>query len=232
MLPSMLAVKHLSFLFLLGISGGMSGGITGCVSQPPDQPPTALPPEHATDLESDLIPYRTLVVDDFKATKSPGQKTPDMEGDVGAASVVIIRTTPCTVRAFARSHADSSFFEALVDSFRYEARFDRAHSWFDPAHASVSALLEHEQIHFAIAEIAARRANADIDEIRGRIRASARDRAAAVRLAQQRFEDELDRVKKEAAERQVQFDRETENGTHLGESKSWSVRIRRELAGS
>ena len=218
----MLFVKPWSLLFVFAISG--------CATHLPYNPPTLLPADSTAIDEDTLIPYRTLIVDDFKATKFFGQKAPDVDGEVGAATVVVIRATPCMIRAFARSNADSAFFEAMVDSFRYEARFNQTKSWFIPSQkAAPGELLEHEQIHFAISELAVRRANADIAAIRARIRACAREKMVAVDLARQRFQEELDRVIREASERQEQFDKDTVNGTILGYNKYWSVRIRNEL---
>jgi hypothetical protein len=203
--------------------------LAACATQRPYSPPGPLP-DSTTFHDSALIPYRTLVVDDFKAPVFLGKKSPDMEGDVGAATVVIIDTTPHHFRVFPQSNADSSWFEAFVDTFRYEARFDQAHSWFNRSFmADAAQLLAHEQIHFAIAELAARSANAQLPEIRERIRSRHREREVALRTARERFLEELKRVKKDAARRQDEFDRETENGTHVGESSYWSRRIHHEL---
>ncbi len=50
---------------------------------------------------------------------------------MGALTVILIRTTPCSIRSFARTDADSSFYEAVVDSFLFEVRMDPMHSWWD-----------------------------------------------------------------------------------------------------
>src|SRR5262245_55366758 len=157
--------------------------------------------------ESKLIAYRELQRTDYKAAAVD----PALQGKhVGALTVIIIRSTPCMIRSVAHTLADSSYFEAVVDSFMFEARMDPTRSWWDKKlNAEDLYYLEHEQIHFAISELAVRHANAQIDEIRSRIRASAATDTLAVRMARDRYYEELKRVTAESNERNGKYDKDT-----------------------
>lgn len=202
--------------------------LCGCVVfEHPYTAPVELPVSQESIDESKLIAYRELQREDFKAAALD----PSMQGKhVGALTVIMIRTTPCAIRSFARSEADSSFFEAVIDSFLFEARMDPMRSWWDPkVKAEVLYYHEHEQIHFAISELAVRHANAQIEEIRGRIRASAPADTTAVRMARERFDAEVKKILAEAAERNAKFDKDTRNGQRIHPHELWLNRIEKEM---
>jgi hypothetical protein len=203
----------------------MSAGWVAC--ETPYRAPIQISPEPGPVDESTLIPYRTLVESDFKAAQLPSEETPE---NVEAVTVANIRVPPFHVRLFRRTNADSSFLEAVPDSFRFEARMSQAASWLNPRHkGTILHILAHEQVHFAIWELSARQANARIDEIRARIRSTARVDSVALRLASRRFDQELERVRKEALDRNVDFDKDTRNGQRFYRNDLWVERIKKEI---
>jgi hypothetical protein len=174
--------------------------------------------------ESRLIAYRTLERADFCAATPPDGMD---SGRVAAVTAALIRTANVTFSIESRTSGE---FMASADHLRFEARMSQNHSWWNPRHAHVDGqLLEHEQVHFAFAELAARRANARIETIRARIRSVARTPDAAMRRAAERLQQEVDRVQDEVAARNAEFDRETVNGQLLEHNHRWYVQIQREL---
>ena len=186
--------------------------------------PRAMQVDPAEYDESRLIAYRTLVRADFCAATPPDGMN---DARVAAVTAALIRT--CNVTFSIRS-VRAGEFVATVDNLRFEARMSQAHSWWNPRHARVDGqLLEHEQIHFAFAELAARRANAGIESIRARIRSVAHTPEAAIRRASERLQHEVDRVQEEVAARNAEFDRDTMNGQALEQNHRWYELVQREM---
>jgi len=210
-------------LFLL-----LSALLTGCVVfEAPYKPPVPVEIDLRTVDESTLIPYRRLVASDFKATTYPGK---EQSKYVDALTVAFVMSTPCTLRTFLRTEADSSYFEAVVDSFGFEARMSQTHSWLNPKHnGTLRHILAHEQTHFAISEVAARRANMQIAEIQDRIRSRARSDTTAFRAANNRLQSELKHIWKGVAERNIEFDENTKNGQRFRRDDLWRDRLEKEL---
>ena len=202
--------------------------VTGCVVfEAPYLPPVPVNIDLREVDQSTLIPYRTLVVSDFKATSAPDEGKLKY---VDAMTLAFVMSTPCTLRVSACTDANSSCFEARVDSFCYVARMSQTQSWLNPKHkGTIRHILAHEQTHFAIAEVAARRANMHIDEIRDRVTARAPGDTLALRRAEKRFQAELDRIGKEVSARNIEFDENTKNGQRFRRDELWSKRLQEEL---
>lgn len=189
------------------------------VGGPPDATPAFDP--------TTLISYRALTPADFQADALP----PELRGlGLGAVTVVYVYATPCNIQTMARGVANDRWYEATVSSFHYEARMNPTRSWWDPnQNLFESHFLEHEQTHFAIAEVGVRRANARIDEIRSRIRSRAQTREEAVRRTEQQFIAELHGVQDAISERNARFDTETANGQRAPRNDRWVATLKREL---
>jgi len=174
-----------------------------------------------------LIPYRTLTRADFQADGLPRQ----LRGlGLGAVTVVYVYATPCNITTVSRGVANDRWYEAIVSPFHYEARVNPSRSWWDPNQGfGETHYLDHEQTHFAIAEVGVRRANARIEEIRANMRSRARTRDEAVALATGRFTRELHWVQGEIAERNARFDEETANGQREARNTRWVKTVRAEI---
>jgi hypothetical protein len=176
---------------------------------------------------SHLIPYRALNRADFQADALPRE----LRGlGLGAVTVVCVYATPCNIETVSHGVANDRWYEAVVSPFHYEARMNPARSWWDPNQGfKEEHFLDHEQTHFAIAEVGVRRANARIDDIRSSIRSRARTRDQAVAIATQRFTDQLHYVQELIAERNAQFDKETANGQRETRNNRWVMTVRKEI---
>ncbi|HEX6790703.1 MAG TPA: hypothetical protein VF247_05270 [Candidatus Krumholzibacteria bacterium] len=207
-----------TLLLLLVIAPGCTIACTSFVE------PRSVHVDSSTYDESRLIPYRTLVRADFKAPCAPAAFAGN---DVDVVTAALVRTGCCSIST--RAAADSSYIEALVENLHFEARMSQNHSWWNPHRLVTAQALEHEQVHFALAELAARRANARIVEIGARIRARASSEPAAVRAARVHLQREVDRVQEDLAAAHAEFDRDTANGRRLDRNHAWYENVRDEL---
>jgi hypothetical protein len=200
----------------------------GCAGKSSFVPPRTLDVDPASYQETKLIRYRTLVRSDFKSAKAPQGMD---ERYIGAVTAALIRTSRVTFST--TRHAASggpAIFVASVKDLIFEARMSQSHSWWNAAHIVTDGeLLVHEQVHFAFSELAARRANAEIEHIKSRIRSFARTPEEAVRIAAARVQCEVDRVQDEVNELNMRFDRETSNGHHCELNQLWFELVQREL---
>jgi hypothetical protein len=131
-----------------------------------------------------------------------------------------------------KTGSDSTLFEATAHNLHFHAIMDRSRSWWRSELDSVSTaeVLEHEQVHFAIFELAARDLNARIPEIATRIRSTGRTTDDARRTAKARLEAELQASNHEIAKRQREFEKDTSNGMDRKRQKEWWDRIQAALA--
>jgi len=202
--------------------------VLACASNPPHVETRVGGPDSSAVFDATkLIPYRALTRADFQADALPRE----LRGlGLGAVTVVYVYATPCNIQTTARGVANDRWYEAIVTPFRYEARMNPARSWWDPNQGfKEEHFLDHEQTHFAIAEVGVRRANAHIEEIRSRIRSRARTRDEAVQMAELQFTNELHWVQDEISERNARFDDETANGQRESRNHRWVVTVRQEL---
>lgn len=182
---------------------------------------------------SDVIPYRTLVRDDFKGTVPPPGFAPHAD-TVGAATCGHILTTPETkLRVQPLQGGDGRIsYRAVADQLRFHAQMDRNCSWWNPRDTGVpeTYILEHEQIHFALFELEARRLNASAPEIASAIDTAAPTPDAAAERAQRKLEDQIrDRVAK-ILKRSRAFDEDTSAGYRPERQRAWLRRVQAELA--
>ena len=86
---------------------------------------------------------------------------------------------------------------------------DRECSWWNPQHIGLphEYILEHEQIHFALFEIAARRLNQQVARIQERVEAVSRTQEGAIEALQQRLTAELQAAFEQVKLRSNDFDR-------------------------
>jgi hypothetical protein len=182
---------------------------------------------------SDTIGYQTLRRGDFKATAPPSEGK-GMPEAAAAALVGAVKVAPGSEFSIipVKTGSDSTLFEATTRNLHFHAIMDRAKSWWRAELDSISTayVLEHEQIHFAIFELAARSLNARIPEIATRIRSTGRTPDDARRTANARLEEELEASNQKLAERQSEFERDTSNGMNRSRQKKWWDRIQAELA--
>ena len=107
------------------------------------------------------------------------------------------------------------------------ATFDPGRSWWRPAEDGWQAanqrdrrLLEHEQLHFDLAEIAARKLRKRFEDL---------EDACADPAAQAELQPVVAEIDRELQEEQRRYDRETDHGTNHVAQEGWRRTIRRRL---
>ncbi len=108
--------------------------------------------------ERQAITYRQLTREDFRADKPPARTLAHARA-LGAVLCASIRATPES--RFHTRRDGSQVWVAVIDRLRFRAEMERDCSWWNPSVPSPeeARLLEHEQMHFALFEIAARHLN-------------------------------------------------------------------------
>lgn len=119
---------------------------------------------------------------------------------------------------------------ALVASAR--ATFDPARSWWRSTSVNIGAgqrrggiqadvqLLEHEQLHFDLSEIAVRRIRKRFEEMK-----SACDEPGGTDTVQ----GDIETIDRDLHEEQRRYDRETAHGTNAAAQSRWAERVKRLL---
>jgi hypothetical protein len=206
----------------------------GCASAPA----THLPRQQATastqDADDDVITYRLLTRQDFKADSLSPEANPYAK-KIGAMTCARISTTPDTgfVSREVLTAAGERRVEARFRRLGFAAMMDRRCSWWNPNEAlPTDYVLQHEQIHFAITELKARELDAQAPDLVKKFAVS----AASHEEARAMIRAELERLLQEAmaalSERQRDFDEATSGKYDPKAQQQWLETVVRELEAS
>jgi hypothetical protein len=129
-------------------------------------------PEYAKPrtIQSDGIPksapnaftYRQLTTEDFRATSLPENLSAHAKA-INAQSAISIRITADSDYSISRWSRVDEMYVGTVNHLAFEAVMMPDSSWWNPKINAAMAryVLQHEQIHFALTEIAARKLTGD-----------------------------------------------------------------------
>jgi hypothetical protein len=178
---------------------------------------------------SDAISYRALTRADFRSSAPPAQFGP-VADSIGAATCGYIVAAPGArfANRLIPASGGAVLYEATPDGIRYSAHMDRSCSWWNPKDLGIPPdyVLEHEQIHFAIFELEARRLNGTIEQ---QLRATAATPEEASSLVQEQLEAEVRSCLATVLERSRDFDEDTSMGHKPEAQKRWLARVQAEL---
>lgn len=189
----------------------------------------------AADLDStDVIGYRLLSRADFRGTQAPPEFA-RVAGRVGAATCGQVRTTSDTVFLINwRQESPTSERQHWVEvkKLGFMALMDRRCSWWNDQTASRAPgyVLQHEQIHFALYELGARKLNASAESIKQSMMNEGKSQEAVQRRAQQALNDALVKATEELLERNREFDEDTSLGFRPDRQRAWLNQVNEELA--
>ena len=179
----------------------------------------------------DLIRYKDLTRDDFRADSPP-------EGagghfDLGAATCVYLTTHPdMFLRAASRGlDARLGQVRVTVENLGFTAFMDRSCSWWNPRSMTLPAdyILEHEQVHFALFEIAARQLNARARELAPEWELVRADQQMAIEEMRTLIDAELGAALDVVVERSNSLDDETSQTYRPNRLSWWSNLVEDEL---
>jgi hypothetical protein len=196
----------------------------GCSAALPDY---ALPQSGLkTDEEvagGDLIRYRVLTRDDFRG-KSPQGEAAEFADQMGAQTALLIKHGPIDIK-WVRKGDD---VEGSVRNLTYQAWMDRSKSWWNPVAPEVY-VLQHEQIHFALAEVEARKLDAEAAKLSKRT-----FRADTPKELRIKIENEMNALLFQTMERLLArsqaFDEETSNVVAIAAQETWWQGVQDELS--
>lgn len=109
------------------------------------------------------FPYRPLSRDDFRATSLSEHQAEHAERIYAHAAILIRVTLDSTFRITSRVLYGQTYFFGKIERLAFEAVMLPERSWWNPnIKASMQDyVLQHEQIHFALTELAARQLTTD-----------------------------------------------------------------------
>ena len=134
---------------------------TGCVQLPEYARPRFQDQAYAATIDPKGFRYRMLTVDDFQADSLPPDYN-QYNHHINAHSCISIRPAETSKAKISRGEYQGQvFFMGTIPEVTFEALFVPACSWWNPdvTAEQTAYVLEHEQIHFGLAELAARQLN-------------------------------------------------------------------------
>lgn len=177
------------------------------------------------------IRYRALERGDFQR-KDPPPVVKQGPYELGAQTCAYVKTSS-DVRIDLLKTVEpngSERVEGRLANLRFEAWMDRDCSWWNPTNNDVPYTLEHEQIHFAISEIAARKLNREAQKLMRSLHVTAGTQDEVVAEIQGEVKALLDEYNDESLERNEDFDEDTSVGKNPKRQKQWRETVNRELA--
>jgi hypothetical protein len=189
------------------------------------------PSQAALDgIEGDRIRHRRLAREDFRARR----RSPDLHLAVKMENAVTEAHVATTIVCVGRLRAEEvtrGRFAVWFEDLEYVALLNREESWWNPkARTNPEWVLRHEQLHFDLTEMVARRHNAERERHALASKTAADSPPAAMRAFAKRW-SAAQRARLDAWEAlQDQYDRETRHGTLPKQQTAWFARIHREMA--
>ncbi|MBN1607785.1 MAG: hypothetical protein JW940_14200 [Polyangiaceae bacterium] len=178
---------------------------------------------------ADAITYRTLRPSDFKRTSPPG---PIRHGqyECSALTCAFIRSSPDVLIEIRQPRPGEPYFEARARNVRFYSVMDRQCSWWNPKQTNAAYTLQHEQIHFAISEIAARRLDRATKELLRTLVVTGSSKQEVVDGISERIKSLAQQYVDDTLERNEDFDEDTSLGENQERQNEWWQTVQRELA--
>jgi hypothetical protein len=200
--------------------------LVACSTLPDHARPQAEVRDPSAYRATDPIRYRAITRADFRAATPPAQVAAHAKsfGAFTCASIVPKGVT----RARIEPDREPGIWVGRFENTAFRAEMDRACSWWNPEQVPVPAayVLEHEQIHFALTEIVARRLGARLREVRLRTDSPA---SAGAEL-QKRYDALLEASRTELLDTSTEFDDDTSGSYQPERQARWLARVESELA--
>jgi hypothetical protein len=205
--------------------------LTACAQLPEYARPRVVDLDHQQVSLDGAFTYRTLKVDDFQATSLP-EDMASHSRKIAAHACCRLRTTTGARYKITRGTLNQKIhYFGSIESVAFEAVMVPDCSWLNPEldKAKLDYVLQHEQIHFALMELAARKLNRESrDEIKNFIaiqptQSAARDEIAA------KIKDMVLRANEQVLVEHTAFDEETSLYFDPEVQQRWFERIEEEL---
>ena len=181
----------------------------------------------------DLIDYRALTPGDFRGEKPVGEAAQHMDA-MGAQTYAIVRPDPnlrILITGTAEPDGDTHYRGKLESVLHFRAQMDRKRSWWNPNLKEVpeAYVLQHEQIHFAIAAIEAQNLNAGAPALSASMHAEGDSQDEVKRAIQAKLDDVIRDALDRLIERNGKFDEDTSARYVPKKQEEWWRRVSSEL---
>jgi hypothetical protein len=180
---------------------------------------------------ADVIAWRQLTAGDFLSDHPPGPFATQAVRPVAVTCAYVVaspraRIFPTPVPG---APADSAF-TATVENLSFHALMSRSCSWWNrETGVSPAYVLAHEQIHFDLFEVTARKLNRDFPGMLEVMDVRAGSLNGVVAATQAYVQQALNRALQETAKQNYAFDRETSFGFEPLRQEGWRRRLDRDL---
>lgn len=204
----------------------LATGLVACAPLPQHARPQAGIMDPAEYSASDVVRYRKLSRADFRAGAPPPSVAAHATSFGAFTCANVVPESATRVRFDPGAQPDT--WVARLEGTAFHAEMDRGCSWWNPAELPVPSeyVLEHEQIHFALTEIHARRLSAALREVR--MPTSSPDDAAAE--LQRRYDALLRAAMEDLLREATAFDEDTSFRYEPARQRRWLERVERALA--
>ncbi|BHH82602.1 DUF922 domain-containing protein [Desulforhopalus sp. 52FAK] len=182
-------------------------GFTGCARLPDyAQPHMSSQP---FDPALSYFSYRPLKTEDFQATQ-PAPSIGDHKHMINAHTSLSLRPVHDIRYIISPPEINFGLYKAYLQELGFRAVMVPERSWWNPqlTPSKTAYVLQHEQIHFALMEIAARRLNRKLASMPEKV-ISAPHGATVVRRLQETIDSEVTAIQAEILEEHTAFDKDT-----------------------
>jgi hypothetical protein len=177
------------------------------------------------------FPYRELTPEDFRATSPPEQLVEHTERINANAATQIRLTADSGFRITSGDLYGQSYFFGRTERLAFEAVMLPDRSWWNPkipAHLR-GYVLQHEQIHFALTELAARQLTRDSQKWAPEILVIKPTLQEVRAELGRQIKDKINAAMEADLKRQVEFDEDTSLFYNTRRQQWWSWTVEDEL---
>lgn len=155
------------------------------------------------------VSYRQLSIDDFKAV-TPSDTIKDHKHMINAHTSVSLRPVTEIQYIISPPHNNFGLYKAYLQELAFKAVMVPTRSWWNPqlAPEKTKYVLQHEQIHFALMEIAARDLNKKLSTSVGET-VSGNNRKIVEKLLIDAVDKKMTATQKEILKEHTSFDEDT-----------------------
>ena len=180
---------------------------------------------------ADVIGWRPLRRSDFLGERPPGAFGTSDVRPVAVSCAYVVATPEARIFPLPVADAEADVaFQARIEGLAFRALLSRSCSWWNPANTvSPAYVLQHEQIHFDLFEITARRLNRDLPGLLHVMDVRGPTVDAVVDAAQRYVQTALSRALQETGALNQKFDLESSFGIQPQRQSGWRLRLDRDL---
>lgn len=207
--------------------------LSACAQLPEYARPTFYSDPDSSSADDPGFSYRILSIDDFEAETLP----PDYQqyhGFINARSCLNIRPSNATqARISQTSYYGSQLYVGHFTNISFEARFIPSCSWWNPntPKQRVPYVLQHEQIHFAIGELTARKVTEELREKMNDYTALGGSQSEVGETLMKTLVDSAHEIIESELDTHTEFDEDTSMFVDKDRQNSWFVKVNALLDG-